>query len=331
MMRKRVWLFPILLWLAACAPHVERPGPDITAPRIEDEALIMADGYRLPLRKTLPEAAEFKAAIVALHGFNDYSNSWTEQAKAWAAVGIATYAYDQRGFGASAGRGLWHGDDALVEDLRTTIKLVKARHPGLPVAMVGESMGGAVVLAALAANPPVPADRAVLSSPAVWGRVVMPWWQRWPLWFFSNTTPWLKLQPPRGLRIKPSDNIEMLRALGRDPLYIRNTRVDAVHGLVGLMDRAHDGLPTLGPVLARIPTLLQLGAKEDVLPGRTIKALLQRLPKNAPWRYALYDSGYHMLTRDLNGAIVVEDIAAFTLDPAAPLPSGQERDKSKGW
>ncbi len=322
-------LFSLLL--AACSPHVELPGPSVMEPRIEADALIMADGYRLPLRVVSPEAAEVKGALVALHGFNDYSNAFAEQSKAWSAAGLAVYAYDQRGFGASEGRGLWHGDDAMVDDLRTTVRLVKDRHPNLPVTIIGESMGGAVVLAALGAEPPVRADRAVLSAPAVWGRAVMPWWQRWPLWFFSRTTPWLKLRPPRGLKIKPSDNIKMLRALGRDPYFIHETRVDAVHGLVGLMDRAYDGIPRLGPVIEKIPTLLLLGAKEDVLPGRTVDALLARLPQDAPWRYALYDSGYHMLTRDLNADIVIKDIASFALDPSAPLPSGQERDKSEGW
>ena len=40
---------------------------------------------------------------------------------------------------------------------------------------------------------------------------------------------------------------------------------------------------------------------------------------------AVYPEGWHMLLRDLNGHVVVEDIAAWTLDPAAPLPSGADR------
>ena len=312
----------VLLLAAACAPRVELPGPAAVTPLLTEDAAVMADDYRLPLRTVLPEG-EPAAVIVALHGFNDYSNAFTGQAEAWRQRGIATYAYDQRGFGASRGRGLWHGDQALVDDVRTVVSLVKARHPGIPVTLVGESMGGAVTLAAMAADPRVDADGIVLSAPAVWGRAVMPWWQRWPLWFFSNTLPWLEVAPR--LRIKASDNIEMLKKLGRDPLYIRRTRIDAVHGLVGLMDRAYDGVPDLGHVMTKVPTVLLLGAREDVLPGRTVDALVRRMPTDAPWRMAVYESGYHMLTRDLNGDIVVQDIAQFALDPSAPLPSGQER------
>lgn len=311
-----------LVSTAACAPRVEMPGPASVPPALAEDAAVMPDGYRLPLRAVLPQGKP-AAVIVALHGFNDYSNAFKDQAEAWRDRGIATYAYDQRGFGASPGRGLWHSDRALVDDVRAVVSLVRRKHPGVPVTLVGESMGGAVALAAMAVDPAVEADRIVLSAPAVWGRAVMPWWQRWPLWFFSHTLPWLEVAPR--LRVKASDNIEMLRNLGRDPLYIRRTRIDAVHGLVGLMDRAYEGVPRLGPVMNKVPTLLLLGAREDILPGRTVDALVRRMPAHASWRMAVYESGYHMLTRDLNGAVVIEDIAQFALDPTAPLPSGQER------
>ena len=38
--------------------------------------------------------------------------------------------------------------------------------------------------------------------------------------------------------IVPSDNIPMLRALGRDPLFQKQTRTDTLYGLVNLMDEA---------------------------------------------------------------------------------------------
>ena len=50
-----------------------------------------------------------RAVILALHGFNDYSNAFEGPGEVWAGHGIATYAYDQRGFGAAPERGLWPG------------------------------------------------------------------------------------------------------------------------------------------------------------------------------------------------------------------------------
>lgn len=98
-------------------------------------------------------------------------------------------------------------------------------------------MGGAVVINAMT-RPGKPAVAGViLAAPAVWGRDTMPWYQTSLLWTLYHTVPWMTLTG-KGLKIMPSDNIEMLRALGRDPLVIKETRVDAIYGLTNLMDNA---------------------------------------------------------------------------------------------
>lgn len=318
----RLALLAVSLLVAACAPRVEGLGPAIQAPTLVENAFIASDGYRLPVTISLPSGAP-DAVLLALHGFNDYAGAFKESAPKWAERRIAVYAYDQRGFGRTDGRGLWHGAEAMTQDLATVIAVLRARHPGAPLTVLGESMGGAVVIAGLT-NPDLPAptaDRYVLSAPAVWGRPVMPWWQRWPLAALSHTLPWLEVAPR--IRRRPSDNIEMLRALGRDPLMIRRTRIDAIHGLVGLMDLAHAGVPGLGE-----NTLILYGANEDILPETAWHGAVSRLTPGAGWRLAIYDTGYHMLTRDLNADVVIADIAAFAKDGAAPLPSGRETDGS---
>ena len=89
---------------------------------------------------------EPKAVILGVHGFNDYSNAFAMPAEWWAKHGIATYAYDQRGFGAAPDHGYWPGTATLVSDLRTAARTIKARHPHVPLWLVGDSMGGAVVM-----------------------------------------------------------------------------------------------------------------------------------------------------------------------------------------
>lgn len=317
---KRRFGLVLLFFVAACAPRVEPPGASVTEARFADGAFTVSDGFVLPAQVTLPADEPPKAALIALHGFNDYANATAKQAEVWAMAGIATYAYDQRGFGRTEGRGLWHGTEALAQDLADIAGVVRSRHPEIPVAAVGLSMGGAVILASLTdpdlAKPNI--DIAILSAPAVWGRAVMPWWQRWPLAVLSHTLPWLEVAPH--IRRTPSDNIEMLRAIGRDPWIIRRTRIDSIHGLVGLMDKAYAGLPALGD-----DVLLMFGEQEDILPEEAWKGGMARLTPNAGWRLAVYDTGFHMLTRDMNAQIVLDDMIAFIEDPDAPLPSGRER------
>jgi len=49
----------------------------VLEPKIEKEHFIAADGAKLPVRSWLPKDSAVKAVVVALHGFNDYSNAFT--------------------------------------------------------------------------------------------------------------------------------------------------------------------------------------------------------------------------------------------------------------
>ena len=314
---RRLTLLLMVLVLAGCAPQLQPPRADNAAPQLLADRLIMNDGAALPLRQWQP-AGEPKAVILALHGFNDYSFSFDAPARTWAAAGIATFAYDQRGFGATPYRGLWAGEDRMIEDLRVASALLRARYPATPLYLLGESMGGSVVMAAAASTDPPAADGLILASPAIWGRDTQGPIQSGALWMAAHTVPWLEMTG-EGLNIHPSDNIAMLRQLGRDPLVIKETRVDAIYGLVNLMDLAYDAAPRL-----RGRALVLYGSREDILPGSAVVAMLRRLPADAAPRprIALYPKGYHMLLRDLDAATVRDDIVAWIADPAAPLPSG---------
>jgi alpha-beta hydrolase superfamily lysophospholipase len=197
---------------------------------------------------------------------------------------------------------------------------LRARYPESPLYLLGDSMGGAVVLAALGGPTPPPHDGAILVAPAVWARSTLPLTHRIGLWIGAHTLPWLKLSG-RGLKIQASDNIEMLRELGRDPLVIKETRIDAIHGLVDLMDAALAAAPRI-----ESPALLLYGAKDEVVPEAPSLQLWQDLPVDARERQrrALYENGWHMLLRDLEAEVVLDDIAAWIADPRAPLPSGAE-------
>ena len=97
---------------------------------------------------------------------NDYSNAFHLAAPWWAEQGVTTYAYDQRGFGRSPGRGIWAGDDLMTEDLRTVAVAGPRASTRTPIlVVVGESMGGAVAAEAFASDRPPAADRLVLLSP----------------------------------------------------------------------------------------------------------------------------------------------------------------------
>ena len=306
------------LLLAACTARYQPMGPATETPRLADDAIIAADGYRLPLRAWWPEEVPPHAVVIALHGFNDYSRSFDDAAASWAEDGILTYAYDQRGFGESARPGIWAGSDTLAQDLATVARLVRVRHPEIPLYLVGESMGAAVALTALANEPPLPAAGVVLVAPAVWGRADMSLIERVALWWAVTATPGL-IVTGEGLDITPSDNNEMLRALGRDPLVIKETRADAVGGLVDLMEQAS----AMAAMVDR-PLLVQYGDNEEIIPTDAIARFLERLPSGRAV-VAFYPNGYHMLLRDRAASIVIDDAAHWMVVGDDYLPSGHQR------
>ncbi|HSO84297.1 lysophospholipase [Thiocapsa sp.] len=308
----------LVLMLTACAsPNiVESPDTSTGSPRLGLDHARMDDGYRLPLR-VWSSAERPRKVVLGLHGFNDYANAFAPLGRELAAAGITTYAVDQRGFGAAALPGRWHGSERLAADLRNLVDLLRARHPDARLYIAGESMGGAVVLTATAQGP-LPVDGVILIAPAVWSRDTMPWYQRLVLDGAVRTLPWLKLTG-EGIRISPSDHIEMLQAMGADPLVIKATRVDALWGITDLMDRAQAAAGRL-----QTPAQVLYGEQDKIIPKNAFCRFLGKLPRAEPGlTFVLYEHGWHMLPRDRQGARVRADIAAWLEDPDAPLPSGE--------
>jgi acylglycerol lipase len=312
----------VLLLLAACAPGVP-PGPPATrdaAPVLANDVIVARDGARLPLRRWEAEG-RLRAVIVALHGMSDYSNAFDMPGRFWAKLGITTLAYDQRGFGRSDQSGVWAGAEVMRADLDDAIAAARARYPGVPVFALGESMGGAVVLTSLVSREPkLNVDGVILVVPAVWSRGDMPLTYRTALFLGAHLLPGMILSNSAAshvVTIVPSDNVPMLRALGRDPLFQKQTRTDTLYGLVNLMDEARtapDG------ITATPPLLFLYGANDQIIPAKPTEAVIAALKAkpDVPLTVKRYAHGYHMLLRDLEGESVDQDAADWIFAQQKP-------------
>jgi acylglycerol lipase len=319
----RHWAFVAFaaILLAACVPTVQRaasPLGEFQGPRFDvaAERFHSFDGAPLGLSAWVPEQEPW-AVIVGLHGMNDYGAAFFPAGPWFAARGVAVYAYDARGFGRSPRRGVWGGQRLMTEDLRTAINVARQRHPNATLAVIGDSMGAATTVATFGGENPPRADRVVLVAPAVWGWSSMPTAYAMTLWVGAHTFPWRPVTAPRGVtrRIQASDNIEMLRRIGRDPHMIWGTRIDALYGLVEMMETASKNAGKLQGEVAFL-----YGAHDQIIPRASALRAARRLPPTA--RTAIYDNGYHMLMRDRQAEVVYGDILAFLRDPTAPFPSG---------
>ena len=290
--------------LAACSPQFVAPqSAACSSPHISERVFISYDNTELPLRAWLP-SDDIGGVIIALHGFNDYSNFIKDSVPIFNNHKLAVYSYDQRGFGETLTRGRWSGSQALLHDLTTFIELVKEKHGDTPLYILGDSMGGAVTAITMAQEHPPEVSGVILVAPALWARSEMPFYQRFLLWLSAHTIPWMKVSG-QALEITPSDNIEMLKELGKDPLVIKKTRIEALYGLSNLMDAAYIGAERL-----RINSLLLYGEKDEIIPKKPVFEFYKRLPLTGQKRQQmiLYENGYHMLLRDLQAEVVINDI-----------------------
>lgn len=299
-----VFVFALLV-LSACAPSFAPPLDGGVSPKVAEDAILARDGAHLPLRRW--EAAGVpRAVIVALHGMSDYSNAFAMPGKVWAQLGITTLAYDQRGFGLSPNPGVWAGAETMRADLKDAIAAARARYPGVPVFVLGESMGGAVVLTAMASQQSLNADGVILVAPAVWSRGDMPLTYRAALFLGAHLVPGMILSnnaAGKVVTIIPSDNVEMLRALGRDPRFQKKTRIDTLFGLVNLMDEARTAPAA---IKTAPPVLFLYGANDQIIPAKPTQGVIAALGSKATVKR--YERGYHMLLRDLEGESVDKDV-----------------------
>ncbi|MEC9434597.1 MAG: alpha/beta fold hydrolase [Pseudomonadota bacterium] len=306
----------------ASGPRADAPGAAPVAGR-EDGWLDLPAG-RLALSRWPVERP--RAVLLALHGYGDYApTTYEAAARAWAAAGIETFAYDQRGFGRNPSNRRWPGASALVEDLEAAAAAISAMRPGLPLFVAGHSMGGGVALTAAGEGRLRDVRGLVLLAPAVWGGDTLNLLYRASAWGMAAVAPDLRISPAAApVRILPSDNIPMLIALGRDRLRFANPSPREFMGLIRLMDRAVLAAPG-----DRIDTLVVMGANDEVVPESSVRRAYDALP--GPKSFDYVPTGWHMLLRDLEAgrvhALVADWILARGL-PAPPPEAHEAKDPS---
>ncbi len=140
------------------------PSPDNSAKNKKGKPIKRGNA---PCLSWVDSEEPIKAVLLCVHGLGLHNGTYDAFGKRMSKLGYAVYAIDVRGFGSwMAAQGRERVDfDGCMEDVRSTLKVVHRAHPGLPVFILGESMGGAIALRACAQFPEL-VDGLVSSVPA---------------------------------------------------------------------------------------------------------------------------------------------------------------------
>ncbi len=226
----------------------------------ESEGWVYRPGALLFVHRYPVAAARGTAVIV--HGLNEHGGRYAHVARMMAAAGIDTLAFDHRGFGRSSGmRGDIPRFAHRLDDVEWAVRSQRQRHPGVPLVLVGHSMGGLIAARYVQSGRPRP-DLLVLSGAAIDPRMAEGRRQRLKVQAgraIARALPHLRLAfgPPGALSSDPAIEAAALA----DPLRVRGMGARLGLQLLEEMRAAWGGL---GDVT--LPVLLLHGADDLLVP-----------------------------------------------------------------
>lgn len=225
-----------------------------------------AGGRPIFHRARFPARARGIALVV--HGLSEHSGRYAHVLDHLAEAGLAGFAQDHRGHGRSA-RTL--GDieslDDVLADLAILHRDALTRLPGLPVFLVGHSLGGLISTLYLERTPSIAG--AVINAPALDVPDDVPGPIRKAAGIVAKFAPRLALQPfydPESL----THDAEVVARVKADPLFYKG-KVRARTGaeILRAIPRAIAGLGQI-----RQPLLATHGAADRTVPVRASEALV---------------------------------------------------------
>jgi alpha-beta hydrolase superfamily lysophospholipase len=270
------------------------------------ETVTAHDGTELLVRRWAATGEPW-ASLIVVHGIAEHSGRY-EHVGGWLSdAGIDVSAYDQRGFGASAGRRAWldrwsRNHDDLQERLAST----RAIAAGRPVFVYGHSLGGLIALGYAVANPPRPQpDGYVLSAPATASEI--PVWKQALARILGRIAPGIAIPNAFDGGLLSSDP-KVGRAYQADPLNQHTTTTRFGLEAIREQARVQDAMARL-----TVPTLVIHG-ESDRLVSPSASAPLAELPGVTR---RTYPKLRHEMHNEPEGHDVIDDVIAWLRAEAA--------------
>jgi acylglycerol lipase len=258
-------------------------------------------GLKIFLRSWQPQGAP-RAALVICHGVNSHGGQYKWPAEQFSNGGLAVYALDLRGRGKSEGERFYVENVAdYASDVAGTVQIAKARHPGLPIFLLGHSAGGVTSAIYVLENA---SELAGFICESFAFQVPAPGFALAAIKGLSHVAPRLPV-----LKLKNEDfsrDPKAVAALNDDPLTAHEVQpAMTVAALVRADERLREAFPQI-----KLPLLIMHGTadKATVCQG---SEFFYKTAGSQDKTLKLYEGHYHDLLNDIGKEQVVADITGW--------------------
>ena len=235
--------------------------------------------------------------VVIAHGIGEHSGRYEHVAQRFGADGATVYAPDHAGHGHSGGEfGHIESVEDLADDLGLVIDMAREENPGLPLVLVGHSLGGLISTRYLQRNGTDGLAALVLSGP-----------------FYGNPAYEVLL----GMDPLPEVGIDTA-VLSRDPAVGEAYAADELvyHGsgdrqtLTAIFDAV--AAVKSGPDLGGVPICWVQGESDPLALLDVTQAEVERL-HGAEFEAHVYPGAMHEVFNETNKDEVLDDVSAFVV------------------
>jgi alpha-beta hydrolase superfamily lysophospholipase len=258
---------------------------------------------RIFWRSWTPDDAPARAAIVLVHGLGEHSGRYDHVVARLVGEGYAVHTVDHRGHGRSDGpRALIEDLDNAVADVDTLVDRAVSAEPGVPVFMMGHSMGGLIAVRYALAHQDRLAGLILSATLAQLDAVPK------PLELVGRA---LSVIAPRAPLIAIDHTL-----VSRDPDVVKDYRSDPLvhHGkvpartAVQLADAVARFPSTVGSIT--VPTLILYGTADALCPPAGSVMLGDRIGA-ADKTITAYEGLFHEILNEPERETVLDDVAAW--------------------
>jgi alpha-beta hydrolase superfamily lysophospholipase len=248
---------------------------------------------RVAIRRWAAEDPRF--VVLLAHGYGEHAGRYAHVAERLVEAGAVVYAPDHLGHGRSEGeRALIEDVEDILTDLAGVEQRARNENSGLPLVVIGHSMGGVIATRYVQTRRPELAA-LVLSGPVVGGN--------------SQIEALLDMDPIPEIPIDPE-------VLSRDPevgrLYAEDDLV--YHGpfkkrTLDALFAAIRAIPE-GPGIAPVPTLWIHGEEDVLAPLAETRPTVERIAGDV-LETRIYPGARHEVFNEINRREVIDDVIAF--------------------